>query len=259
MNQFVFEGKLKSLLIAFMAIGAVCLGLTWFAGDDLHSRFWSNVLHNSVFFTGISFMALFFIAVCITAYAGWATLFKRVWEAFSAFLIPGFVLMIILGLTTYLGMNHLYHWADVSSVAHDEILQHKSSFLNKNWYMFGTLIIVGVWAFFYVRMRGISIDEDTNGGDANFTHHRTLRKYAAIFLPIAGFSSAAMIWQWVMSVDAHWYSTLFAWYATASWFVAMIALTILVLLYLKSKGYYENVTNEHIHDLGKFLFGFSIF
>lgn len=258
MNQFVFEGKLKTLLAIFMGIGVLCLGLTWFMDDELHSRFWSNLLHNSVFFTGISFLALFFIAVCVTAYAGWATLFKRVWEAFSAFLIPGLILMAIIALSTYLGWNHLYHWADHESVINDDILQHKSSFLNKNWYLLSTLVIVGAWAFFAFKIRSISVDEDKHG-DRSWSHHKQLRKYSAIFLPIAGFSSAAIIWQWVMSVDAHWYSTLFAWYATASWFVAMICLTIMVLLYLKSKGYYENVTSEHLHDLGKFLFGFSIF
>ncbi|NNE26056.1 MAG: hypothetical protein HKN09_04385, partial [Saprospiraceae bacterium] len=63
----------------------------------------------------------------------------------------------------------------------------------------------------------------------------------------------------IMSVDAHWYSTLFAWYTGASWFVSMICLTILILIYLKSKGYYQNVSIEHLHDLGKFLFAFSIF
>lgn len=258
MNQFVFEGRLKTILLAFIAVGAVCLGLSWFAGDDLHSRFWSNLLHNSVFFTGISLMATFFIAVCVTAYAGWASVFKRVWEAFSAFLVPGYILMIIIGLSVYMGWNHIYHWSDAASVASDEILQHKAPFLNKNWFLFGTLIIVGSWVFFARKIRSVSLAEDENG-DASFSHHKSLRKYSAIFLPIAGFSSAAMIWQWVMSVDAHWYSTLFAWYATASWFVSMICLTIMVLLYLKSKGYYESVTQEHLHDLGKFLFGFSIF
>ena len=80
-----------------------------------------------------------------------------------------------------------------------------------------------------------------------------------MFLPLAGFGSAFVVWQWIMSVDAHWYSTMFAWYTGASWFVSMIALTILLLLFLQSMGYYKNVSVEHYHDLGKFLFAFSIF
>lgn len=264
MNQFRLESIARMVFIVMMVIGAISLGITWFIDDELHTRFWSNVLHNSVFFTGISFMAVFFLAVCLTAWAGWHTVFKRVWEAFGAFLIPGFILMVLIGVAVYFDANHLYHWADyslrdTSNPEYDAIIDGKGGFLNKNWYLFGTLVIVGLWIFFARKMRSISLAEDVNGPGENFYYHRQLRKYGAIFLPIAGFSSAAIIWQWVMSVDSHWYSTMFAWYAGSSWFVAMIAMTILVLIYLKSKGYYNNVTTEHLHDLGKFLFAFSIF
>ncbi|HRG19996.1 MAG TPA: hypothetical protein PLQ57_03160, partial [Saprospiraceae bacterium] len=68
-----------------------------------------------------------------------------------------------------------------------------------------------------------------------------------------------LIWQWVMSVDAHWYSTMFAWYSLASLFVAMMCLVALILLYLRSKGYYQNLTKHHMHDVGKFIFGISVF
>lgn len=264
MNQYTLSNTVRTVLIAFMAIGLVSLGITWFVDDELHSRFWSNLLHNSVFFTGISFMAIFFIAVCITAYAGWYVLFKRVWESFSMFLIPGFILMAIMAISVYFHANHLYHWGDTSLVDpanpnYDEILDSKDGFLNRNWYLFGTIIIVGLWVFFANKLRSLSIQEDNEGSKGDYSFHRSMRKYAAIFLPIAGFSSAAMVWQWVMSVDAHWYSTMFAWYASSSWFVSMIALTILVLLYLKGKDYFPHVSHEHMHDLGKFLFAFSIF
>jgi hypothetical protein len=155
-------------------------------------------------------------------------------------------------------VNHIYHWADEASVATDVILQGKSSFLNNTWYGVGTIVIVAIWAFFAYRFRTLSADEDVNG-TGEYVQYKKIKKTSAIFLPIAGFTSAAMIWQWVMSIDAHWYSTLYAWYATASWFVAAMALTIMMLIWLKSRGYYENVTSEHFHDLGKYLFAFSIF
>jgi hypothetical protein len=117
---------------------------------------------------------------------------------------------------------------------------------------------MGIWIFFAWKMRQLSLDEDKNG-DASFEHHRKIRIYSAAFLPIAGFSSAAVIWFWIMSIDAHWYSTLFAWYTGASWFVAAMASTIILIAYLKGKGYLQNVTQEHLHDLGKYLFAFSIF
>jgi hypothetical protein len=241
-----------------MAIGALCLGITWFSDDALHTRFWSNFLHNSVFFTGISFMAAFFICICITAWAGWYTTFKRVWESMSMFLIVGLVLMLIVALGVYFGWNHLYHWADAESVANDKILKGKSGFLNRNFYLVGTVFFIGLWYFLISKIRALSVAEDTDG-DSDFSHHHKMRVYAAVFLPIAGFTSAAMMWQWVMSIDAHWYSTMFAWYASASWFVAMVCLTVILILFLKGRGYFEEVSVEHMHDLGKFIFAFSIF
>ena len=259
MNQYIMPGSQRTLLFSGMALGLLCLVLSWFVGaDEFHTRFWTNLLHNTVFFTGISFIALFFICVCITAWAGWYTLFKRVWEAFSLFMIFGFIIMIIIGIGNYLGYHHLYHWNDPASIETDKIINHKSGFLNKGVYLFGGLFVMAVWYLFARKLRSLSLAEGRDG-DASFSYHHTARVWAAAFLPFAGFSSAFIIWQWVMSLDAHWYSTMFAWYSGASWFVSMICLTLLVLIYLKSKGYYEQVTGEHIHDLGKFLFAFSIF
>jgi hypothetical protein len=258
MNTFTLAGKEKTVLMALMGLGLVCLGATYMVDDSFHTRFWSNILHNTIFFTGIAFMGVFFTAVCITAWSGWHTVFKRVWESFSLFLVIGLGLMAIIALGMLLGWHHLYHWADAESVATDVLLETKSKFLNFTWFGVISLLIVAIWYWFALKLRRLSLAED-EGTDSDFSHHRKMRVWSAAFLPLAGFSSAALIWLWVMSVDAHWYSTLFAWYGAASWFVAMIALTIMLLIYLKGKGYFGNVTAEHIHDLGKFMFAFSIF
>ncbi|HAQ37043.1 MAG TPA: hypothetical protein DCQ58_00915 [Saprospirales bacterium] len=259
MNRFEFSGKLRITLLIGIGIGLLSMILTYFIGDDdLNSRFWSNFLHNSSFFTGISLMAVFFIAASVTAWAGWYVVFKRLWESFSIFLFAGLILMTILGIGNYFQWHFLYHWADDGSVAHDAVLKGKSAFLNKNWYLVGGLLIMGIWIFFRQKMRRLSIMEEKQiMGD--YSIHQKLRIYSAVFLPIAGFSSAAMIWLWLMSLDAHWYSTLYAWYTASSWFVALVAMVIITLLFLKKLGYYEQVTDEHIHDLGKFLFAFSVF
>lgn len=266
MNQFTITSIQKRVLFGGMILGLLCLILTFFAdgaAENHHARFWTNLLHNSVFFTGIAFISLFVLAAFTTAYAGWYVAFKRVWEAYAQFLVPGFILMLIIAAGVWMHWHHLYHWADESLLDpnnpnYDEILDGKKGFLNKNVYTFGTIIIVGTWIFFAKKLRSLSIAEEAGQGE-NFAAHRTTRKWSAWFLPIAAFTSAMMIWQWVMSIDAHWYSTMFAWYSTASWFVAACSLTILTLIYLKSQGYYEDISLEHFHDLGKYLFAFSIF
>ena len=259
MENFVFSSRAKMVTGSFAVIGLICLVWTYLiGGDDHHMRFWTNFLHNSVFFLGIAFIAGFTLAAFSTAYAGWYVQIKRVWEAYSLWLLPAMFFMGVLIVGVWLKSHHLYHWNDPEHVAHDEILQLKSRFLNPIWYTFGTIVFVGFWYFCISKMRQLSVEEDTEG-TASFTQHKKYKLYAAIFLPVAGFTSAALIWQWIMSLDSHWYSTMFAWYATASWFVAMMALTIMMLIYLKSRGYFPKVTQEHFHDLGKYLFAISIF
>lgn len=261
--NYEFAGGTRMWLMIGMVIGVVCLGWTFMTDDAIHTRFWSNFLHNSVFFAGIALMAGFFMCASITAWAGWYVVFKRVWESISMFLIIGIPLMLVVGLGIMFHMHHLYHWADpamleVGGKHYDKLIDGKSGFLNTGWYVGGTVILGLIWIALLGKIRSISINEDKQGADG-FNKHYNIRKYAAIFLPFAGFGSAAMVWLWIMSIDPHWYSTMFAWYTGASWFVSMIAFTILILQHLKGKGYYQNVSDEHFHDLGKFLFAFSIF
>lgn len=262
-KNFVFEGKQKTTLLAFIVLGILCMAATFFVAEDGATRFWTNYLHNAVFFLGMSFVATFVLSAFMLAYAGWHVVMKRVWEAFTLFLPVGLIMMLLVIVGLWMHGHHLYHWsmdgiADPTSPNYDKILAGKVPFLNKYWYTFGTLIIVSIWTFFAYRLRALSLKEDAEG-TTDYAIHQQMKKVAAIFLPIGAFTSAALVWQWVMSIDGHWYSTLYAWYATASWFVAMLALTILILIYLKSKGYYQAVTAEHLHDLGKYMFAFSVF
>jgi hypothetical protein len=258
MNQFTFDAKLRTGLIGFMILGLVCIVITFLVDDPLHTRFWSNYLHNAVFFTGIAFISLFTLAAFITSYAGWYTVMKRIWEAYSLFLIPGLALMLLVIIGIWGNFHHLYHWADREALLADKVLQAKSRFLNPYWYTFGTIIIVGAWIFFAWKIRQLSVMEGEQG-NVDFKIHRKIRIWAAGYLPLAAFSSAAVIWLWIMSVEAHWFSTVFAWYTTTSLFVGAMALTVLTIIFLKGQGYYEQVTVDHLHDLGKYMFAFSIF
>lgn len=255
--------KDKIVLAVLGVIGLLSL-IYIAANDDLgHTRLWTNILHNSVFFTLISLMAIFFICISVTAYAGWNVVFRRVWDGMSHFLLIGLILMGIIAMGVYFGWHHLYHWADPQTAATDPIIKGKSGFLNKHFYTIGGLGFIALWFFFAKKMRDLSVAEDDHGnnqlGQEPWKHYKAMKFYGALFLPIAGFTSAAAIWLWIMSVDPHWYSTMFAWYSSASCFVSMIALTILLLIYLKSRGFYHAVNAEHFHDLGKFMFAFSVF
>ena len=246
-----------------MGIGAFCLGFTWFSADPLHMKFWGNWLHNSVFFTGIAVVAMFFMSAQITAFAGWNALVRRIWEAETQFILVGMFLFLPLIAGLFGHFHHLYHWnvegiADPASPNYDKIIAGKSAFVNKYFYTFATIIVLGAYAWIARRVRQHSIDQDANGTTAFFQYKR-IRTLTAIFLPVFGFTSIVLTWQWMMSLDAHWYSTMYGWYSWASLFLAMISFTILLVIYLKHKGYLEQVTGDHLHDLGKYMFGITVF
>lgn len=268
-ERFEFTSKEKMTLGGLMALGAICLVLSWFDGglgkDDHHLRFWTNFLHNTVFFTGIAFIAMFLLAAKVLAYSGWHTVWKRLLEAKAQFLIFGLLGMILIWAGSQMDMHHLYHWnfpgigdAEPGTACYDRIISGKSGFLNSWFYLGATVVFGGIWYACVVAYRRLSLSEDATG-DESYSHHKKMKVVSAIYMPVGGFTSAALIWLWVMSIDSHWYSTMFAWYATASWLVSCVSLLILTIIYLQSRGYFSYVTGEHIHDLGKYLFGFSIF
>lgn len=272
-ETFVFDGKTKLFTIVLMVIGAVCLGWSYVSGpeDMHHMRFWTNYLHNSVFFTGIAFTAVLFLAAHALAWGGWVAMFKRIPEAIMSFLWVGAVLFLILGIAIYLhahGTEYLYLWnnqdyLNVESVNFDPLAFHKSAFVNPFAYLLTVVVVLG-WTFFAVMFRKISIAEDSTPFTVTEAKSvpenvRKNRIYAAAFLPIGGFSSAYVIWQWVMSVDTHWYSTLFAWYVTVSMWVSMLAVTFMIIIFLRGRGLLQKFTDEHMHDIGKYIFGFSVF
>lgn len=264
-TQFVFEGKTKRVLIGGMVLGLLCLVLSALNDDAYHTRFWTNFLHNSVYFTAIAFMAVFFLAAQITAFAGWMTVIKRIWEGMGQFMMVGLVLMGIVAIGVWGHLHHLYHWndpnlniTDPAGAHYDRIIAGKSGFLNPVFYTIASVGFLAIWYFWAFKMRQNSISQDTNE-TASLDYYKKERKWAASFLPIGGFLSAVFLWQVLMSVDPHWYSTMFAWYSTASAWLGALALTVMIIIYLKSLGYLEYVTHDHLHDVGKYLFGISVF
>ncbi len=235
------------------------------AGDHDKStwvhRLFANLLLNSYYFLLIAVAALFFLAVNYAANAGWATLLKRVIESISSFL-P--VAVVILTIVIYLGKDYIYkHWfpymeakVPEESPQFDKILDSKSWFLSRGWLLVGVPTIMLIWwAFRFILVR-FSHKEDEEGGLANFKKSIT---FSAAFLVVFAFSFSVLSWLVMMSIDAHWYSTIYSVYNFAIAFVTGLTVICFFTLFLKSKGYMEVVSDEVIHDIGKFMFAFSIF
>ncbi|MBC8047506.1 MAG: hypothetical protein H7Y00_11975 [Fimbriimonadaceae bacterium] len=145
----------------------------------------------------------------------------------------------------------------VENPYYDKILDGKEPYLNPPFFILRAIIFLGLWSFIAYKLRRISLAEDLgNGTDA---WYMKTKFWSAIFLVIWAVTSSMMAWDWVMSLDPHWYSTLFGWYNFISLWITSMCVTVLLLIYLKSKGYIKEVNQNHLHDLGKYIFGFSIF
>lgn len=222
------------------------------------NRLFANLWLNNVYFTGIAVVGVFFVAVQYVAYAGWSVPFLRTLQSLTAYLPFGAIIMLVVFLV---GQHQIFHWTDhslyeVGNPNYDPIIAGKSAYLNKPFFIARMLVYFGAWIFFAWWLRKQSIEEDLNGG--LHYHHKSIR-ISAMFLVIFGVTSSMSAWDWVLSIDTHWFSTLFGWYVFASWFVSGLAATTLTAIILKQHGYLQMVKADHLHDLGKFIFGFSIF
>jgi hypothetical protein len=217
-----------------------------------------SIWHSNVFFVGVSVVGTVWMAIQYVAYAGWSVSVKRISEALSAWLLPGGIIMLVIFL---LGRHDIFHWThegimEKGHANYDKIIAGKSGFLNLPFYLIRMVTYLGIWWFFSKKLRELSLAEDLNGGTYYF--HKSI-KTAALFLVLFAVTSSMAAWDWVMSVDTHWFSTMFGWYVFASWWVTGIACILLTAIFLKQAGYLRLLSANHIHDLGKFMFGFSIF
>ncbi len=258
-ETFVFPGKTKKLAIALMIIGVLGLVVGFTFGDA--NRVWGNLLLNTYFFLGISLAGVFLTAAHQVGYGGWHIQIKRVFESTGSYIPVLGVVAILILVGAKMHWHHLYHWMDhdlfdPASPSFDKILAGKEGFLNFPFFSFRIVGYIVLWSLFAWLLRKVSIQEDEMGG---LGYYKRNKAYAAIFLVIFAVTSSTSSWDFVMSVDPHWYSTLFGWYNFASLTVSGVAAITLVILFLKSNGYLKNVNEEHYHNLGLFMFGFSVF
>jgi hypothetical protein len=224
---------------------------------QIANRPWAALYVAAFFFMMISLGVLAFYAIQFASQAGWSPVLFRVMEGITAYLLPG--ALIVLGiaiLSGTVGHYNIFVWMDPEVVEHDKLIQAKSGWLNIGMFALRGLIFIAGWSLYRYFARKFSIAQDTANDNKNFK--KTFRISAA-FLVFFIYTESMMSWDWIMSVDPHWFSTLFGWYVFAGMAVSGITVIAFIAIYLKSRGYLELVNDSHIHDLAKYMFGFSIF
>jgi hypothetical protein len=223
---------------------------------QLQNKPWAALYVAAFFFFMIALGTLAFYAIQRAAQAGWSPVLYRVMEGITAYLLPGGIIVIAILAMSGFHMNHLFIWMDPEVVAHDKLIAGKVAFLNVPFFLGRAVFFLAGWVLYRFISRKFSLAQDNASDNSN--HVKNFRLSAG-FLVFFIVTESIMSWDWVMSIDPHWFSTLFGWYVFASMFVSGITTIALITIYLKSKGYLEFVNDSHIHDLGKFMFGVSVF
>ena len=264
-ERFEVSGRYRMWSLGLVGIGLVSVVAGFFmygTGDEeAKARFWATMLQNSVYFLLVVNAAMFFICATTLAMGGWQMSFRRVTEAISIAVIPmGIIAFIILMALIFGNQHHIYHWLTPHG---DKVLEGKSGFLNPTFFVIWTILTIVLWIVLGMKMRSLSTELDNRPIQSVEEGRAYVFKttvWASAYIVWFALTVASTVpWLWLMSIDAHWYSTMYSWYTFASTFVAGVALITLYVIYLKNKGLLEIVTEEHLHDLGKFMFAFSIF
>lgn len=282
-ERFEFTAKTKKNLIIFIVVGLVLtlIGIVSAMGGGHHEmegegghhafhwtqRLFADIWHNNVFFAGISLVGVLFFAIQYAAQAGWSAGIKRIPLSFGAWIPFAGILMLV---TFFIAGHNLFHWThhdlyDIESEGYDSIIAGKGAYFYwplhngaaiPAFFLIRMVLFFGLWYVLFNKLKNVAYQEDVDGGTSKWYQ---LRKLSAIFIVFFAVSSSMSAWDWVMSIDTHWFSTMFGWYNFASWWVSGLALTALIVVLLKDKGYLSIVNANHIHDLGKFIFAFSVF
>src|SRR5690554_4410324 len=198
---------------------------------------WSALYVAGLFVFLIAVGVLAFYAIQHAAQAGWSPVVFRVMEGITAYVPIGAVIVFLLLLASalHINHNHLFVWMDKEVVDNDVIIQGKTGFLNIPFFLIRAAIFLGGWAWYRHVSRRISIRQDNEPENA-IQLHKKMVKASAGFLVFFIITESIASWDWIMSVDPHWCSTLFGWYVFASFFVSGITVLTLITIYLKSKG-----------------------
>jgi hypothetical protein len=274
-ERFEFGGRAKTISLVCIALGVIGILFGFLYNHGEHAeRTFSNLLLMAWYFACVCMSGIFFCAIQYVAQAGWSASFIRIPQAFARVLPIAAIILIVVaaaGIFTHhtyvedgkkITEPYLYaHWAkegitDKASANYDANITGKSAFLNKGSFFVMLVVFLGLYSIFGRVLVNSSVNEDTRGG--MFFYNKSF-KYSAIFLVVFGFTFPILAFGTIMSLEAHWYSTMFGWYNLAAMFVSGLAIIALTIIFLREAGYMSWITENHMHDLGKLVFGISIF
>ncbi|WP_185869096.1 hypothetical protein [Blattabacterium cuenoti] len=221
---------------------------------------WTGLYISIFYFTSISLGSLFFLVIQNVSKSGWSVILHPIMEIIASFIPYGCSMIFIILLLNTMDWIHMFHWMDSNlynpnSIKFDKIIESKKLFLNIPFFLIRSIIYVLGCSFFYLKIKKIS---STLYKTHSLNDYKKLYFISVIFIVFFSIISIFMAWDWIMSLNPHWFSTLFGWYVFSSYLVTGIGTITIVAIYLNKKGYFPLFRKSHLHDLSKYLFSSSL-
>jgi hypothetical protein len=230
--------------LAMVVVGIVALVVSFVADPQ---RAWANYLLNNVYFVSLAVGAMLFLSIQRVTHSGWSAGFIRVPEAMGAYIPVAAVLFLLL----IPGAHSLYHWSHSDAMAHDPLLAHKAPYLNLPFWVIRMVVFFGLWILMTYLIRRLSRNEDAGSGLDFF---RKGEHYAKIFIFIVIITFTFAMIDWIMSIDAHWYSTIFAIKNFVAAFHHASIIIAFIVLILHTRGYFPFLNKYHVGDFSRYIF-----
>lgn len=248
--QFPSDLNITKTLFGVGVVGLLASGIGYFLE---HDQFFFSYLVNFSFFSSIALASLFFVMLQHLTRSEWSAVLRRIPEAMSSnmWIWALFIIPILLG------MHSLYHWTHADAVAADPVLQGKEPYLNTPFFIIRQVIYFGLWSFLGYHLYQKSVEMDETG---DWGLQTLLRRTSGPGIFFFAITLAFASFDWLMTLDPHWYSTIFGVYYFAMSFQGLFAALILIVMFLWKQGLLTNTIKKgHIYDLGVQLFGFTVF
>jgi len=247
-TRFTLSPRFTYIAYGCIVAGMLAMAYGFYASAD---RAWANLLLNNFYFLSLAIGASFFLALQYITQSGWSAMFRRVPEAMGAYLPFAAILMLLI----YFGMHNLYEWSRPEAVANDPLLQHKAPYLNVYFFFIRMAIFFAAWIIMTRLIRKVSLQEDQFGG-MKYLEKNEMNSKIFIFILAITFSMASF--DYIMSIEAHWVSTIFAVKNFVAAFYHGTAIIVLIVILLNEKGYFKELNESHLLDFSRYLFMLSI-
>ncbi|MBE7516644.1 MAG: hypothetical protein HS105_08575 [Chloracidobacterium sp.] len=240
-----FSKRDKAILIALFIVGVV-------VAATLGSHFWQSYLVNALFVMTFALGAAVFIAVHYVSNSGWTSVLRRVPEALMSYVPVGALTLLVV----FFGRHEIYKWTNERYIEHGPTYAFKDTWLTPGFFFARMFIYLLIWTVFVYIIRYMSTRQD---GDGSPDHTASAKRYSALFLVIFGVTYSLASFDWIMSIEPLFYSTIFGFYLIAGTLLSGVSAITFFIIFLQRYGILKEIGGKHLHKLGVIVLGYATF